>query len=221
MGTCSADLPLHPRPFRYDGSPADGCNATANFTAAYAFYVEAAKRLGKLPDAGICATPADVPPVVIVPGLTSASINYRLDDSPPPKDAFWCERTTAGWLPLWPVDTTYFELHIPKFVCWVANIQVKFDPETQAFSSLRANEQTELVDFGGFEGIGPLAVIAPFLELAGWTIGEDLFAAPFDWRVPSAGQAEFFAYYREDEVACVLGQIAVLLDAFAQPDAPP
>ena len=49
------------------------------------------------------------------------------------------------------------------------------------------------MDFGGVDGV-PLmgAWIGTYLPLAGWRLSTDLFAAPFDWRLPSVAQATFF-----------------------------
>mmetsp|Transcript_325 Transcript_325/g.1049 ORF Transcript_325/g.1049 Transcript_325/m.1049 type:complete len:614 (-) Transcript_325:819-2660(-) len=148
--------------------------------------------LGTHPEAR-CNADIDMPPLVVVPGLTSSSINYKLDNSAPPWWAFWCNHTTNGeWEPLWPVS--YDLAAQPNvFLCWAANIEVKFDPTSQSFRPLRDGETTELVDFGNFSGITGLSALLPYYAMTGWLPGKNLFAAPFDWRVPSSGQAEFFA----------------------------
>ena len=48
------------------------------------------------------------------------------------------------------------------------------------------------MDFGKFTGISGLGFLSGLFEMVGWETGKDLFAAPFDWRVPSVGQDEFF-----------------------------
>lgn len=99
-----------------------------------------------------CNQGVTVPPVVMVPGLTSANINYKLDDSEPPIWAFWCDKTTSGqWMPLWPIPDGVMS-DTKKFICWTSTIEVKFDKGANTFTALRKNEETELVDFGNFTG---------------------------------------------------------------------
>ena len=79
---------------------------------------------------------------------------------------------------------------LSRFLASIA-FNTSFDTATQSFQPLRKGLQTELVDFGGWEGINGLNALVPYFAMAGWLPGKDLFAAPFDWRVPSGGQAEF------------------------------
>jgi hypothetical protein len=164
-----------------------------------------------------CNGNATAPPLIVVPGLTSSSISYQLDNSAPPAWAFWCNKTTSGeWEALWPVDTA--TTSDPKaFVCWAANIEVVFDSTTNTFGPLRSNEQTELVDFGSFSGVGGLDILLPWLTMTGWTPGKTLFAAPFDWRVPSGGQSEFFTKLKAlvEQTSAANGGSKVILWAYS------
>ena len=59
---------------------------------------------------------AKVPPMVVVPGLTSSNLEYRLTKSAPPAWAFWCEHNTDGWEPLWPYSNDILASPT-KFLC--------------------------------------------------------------------------------------------------------
>jgi len=85
------------------GEPADGYNATIP-SAPYDSTLAAARAMRAANPARKC-NPGKVTPLVLIPGLTSSAINYKLTSSTPPAWAFWCERTTDGWVPLWPLDT--------------------------------------------------------------------------------------------------------------------
>ena len=122
---------------------------------------------------------ADVPPLVVVPGLTSSAIDYRLDDSAPPPWAFWCPRSTEGWEPLWPIPERVEQGGVGDALCYAADVQVKFDADARSFQPLRANLRTALVDFGSFAGVPGLAQLEAWLTMAGWVQGESLFAAPY------------------------------------------
>ena len=156
-------------------------------------YTLAARAFQARPDAGVCGKPAVLPPLVVVPGLTSSSLEYELHDSAPPPWTFWCARTTQGWKPLWPsADLSHPESHAFEFLCWVANIQVHFDPTTKTFGPAREGQKTRPVDFGRKDGVPMLDVMWSALQVAGWRLSKDAFVAPFDWRLPSVAQAAFF-----------------------------
>jgi len=137
-------------------------------------------------------TVADLPPVVVVPGLTASSINIKLARSVPPIWAFWCEQNSDGWRPLWPIPQETAETPT-KFVCWVSEMIVSFDAETNTFGAAREGVLTELVDFGGFSGFGEHVGVPALFGVYGWEIGKTIFGAPYDWRLPSSAQDEFFS----------------------------
>jgi hypothetical protein len=101
-------------------SPADGYPASDLGDAA----TEALLNLRSAhPDQGCNA--GKVPPLVLVPGLTSSAINYKLNGhSAPPAWAPWCNRSSDGWQPLWPIPQDD-ETSMRDFVCWAADVQVK------------------------------------------------------------------------------------------------
>lgn len=157
-----------------------------------------------------------VPPMVVIPGLTSSALNYKLTSSAPPAWAFWCERNTDGWEPLWPLQPDVTKSPT-SFLCWAADIAVQYNPATNTFGPARKGCETELVDFGSFGGISALSILEPVFEMVGWTSGKDLFAAPYDWRVPSAGQGEFFSKLKAlvEQVSADNGGQKVVLWAFS------
>ena len=194
--------------------PSDGFNASAP-SSPYDSTLAAVRAMRAANPTRKC-NPGKVAPLVLIPGLTSSAINYKLTSSPPPAWAFWCEHTTDGWVPLWPLtkDVTGSAF---KFACWTANAQVKFDPVTQSFSPEREGEVTTTIDFGSPGGIPGFQGVASLYEFSGWTMGTDLFFAPFDWRLPSVSQAQFFNGTQQlvEKVYTSLNETKVALWAFS------
>eukprot|EP00040_Diaphanoeca_grandis_P027588 m.157268 g.157268 ORF g.157268 m.157268 type:complete len:799 (+) comp31047_c0_seq1:151-2547(+) len=137
-----------------------------------------------------CPRPTN--PLVVIPGLTSSAIYVKFENSKPPAYAFFCNKTSDGWQPIWPIPQDLTS-HPAQFVCWSVNSQFTFDNATQTIKPLRAGGQSKVIDFGGFEGIPGFGNEGPVYEIAGWELGKTLFAAPFDWRLPSIAQQSFFS----------------------------
>lgn len=127
------------------------------------------------------------PPLIVIPGLTSSAITYKLTDSKPPGWAFWCNRTTEDFTYLWPFPS---DLQLTDFPCWLSTAQSVFDSEAQTIRPLRDGVETDIVDFGSFDGIPGFDQLESLFENFGWKNGETLFAAPFDWRLPSISQED-------------------------------
>lgn len=144
----------------------------------------------KAPPSSGCA-PQQLPPLVIVPGLTSSMLEMNFTDLPRPHGEFWCNASTHGWQTLWPAAAA-LATEPAQLACWVADMEVVYDPPSKTFGPQRKGLQTRLVDFGSFDGIPGFGGVLAMWEAAGWTKGRDFFAAPFDWRLPSSAQAEFF-----------------------------
>lgn len=141
--------------------------------------------------------PAELPPLVIVPGLTSSALEYKLTDAKPANGEFWCNRSTGGaWRSMWPLDNSLLAKPA-KFACWASEMQVQFLPGQNTFAPARQGEETRLVDFGSFDGMPGLGDIADVFEQVGWETGKNLFGAPFDWRLPSTAQEEFFSSLKQ------------------------
>ena len=174
--------------------PVTGFPFPAPYPAAdHAAYADAMREFRPVDRGEQCSlTVADLPPVVVVPGLTASSINIKLARSVPPIWAFWCEQNSDGWRPLWPIPQETAETPT-KFVCWVSEMIVSFDAETNTFGAAREGVLTELVDFGGFSGFGEHVGVPALFGVYGWEIGKTIFGAPYDWRLPSSAQDEFFS----------------------------
>ena len=67
-----------------------------------------------------------VTPLIIIPGLTSSNLEYRLQQSPPPLWAELCNRSTDGFQQMWPQDPKV-TTSPGKFICWIANMAVSYD----------------------------------------------------------------------------------------------
>lgn len=50
-----------------------------------------------------------------------------------------------------------------------------------------------VVNFGGLSGTADGAYVRYFMGSAGWIEGVNLFGAPYDWRLPSAGLAQYYS----------------------------
>ena len=198
-------------------APFRGYDVGTDGAGGYLAVTDAVSKLKAEHPAVALACGTKLPPLVVVPGLTSANLNYRLTKSAPPAWAFWCEHNTDGWEPLWPIADSGILTSPTKFLCWSADIAVAFDSTTRTFGPARKGCETELVDFGSFDGIGGLGFIAGLAEMVGWQSGKSLFAAPFDWRVPSVGQDEFYAKLKAliEQTSAANGNAKVVLWAFS------
>lgn len=130
--------------------------------------------------------PGPTPPLILIPGLTSSIIYYKLDNASTPSWApSSCERDTDGFLQLYPIDT------LPS-LCWLANLDSAFDAKTNTFKPLREGETTRVGPVGSFEGIPVFVKFQYLFQAIGWETGKTLFGIPYDWRLPSVSQGKFF-----------------------------
>mmetsp|Transcript_20058 Transcript_20058/g.52094 ORF Transcript_20058/g.52094 Transcript_20058/m.52094 type:complete len:641 (+) Transcript_20058:265-2187(+) len=142
--------------------------------------VEAANNLRKNYPNRQCGT---VTPLVIFPGFSSSTVEYKMNDSPPPPGHPFCPRDSPNgtWAPL---------LALPpggalQEACWQSTFGLDFDPATKAFEPIRTGLQTRVLDFGGFGGIPGFQPIYAMFQIGGWEVGKTIFGVPFDWRLPS------------------------------------
>eukprot|EP00043_Microstomoeca_roanoka_P020877 m.254323 g.254323 ORF g.254323 m.254323 type:complete len:454 (+) comp17961_c0_seq1:253-1614(+) len=124
-----------------------------------------------------------LPPIIMIPGLTGASIDVELDGAP---SVYGCptnlERTT-----IWPPNITT----VHEYLCFLENIKLDYNPVTNSLQD-RIGEKTFVSDFGGFGGLpGYDTLLAAFTQ-AGYVLGKTFFAAPYDWRGPAVAAPDFF-----------------------------
>eukprot|EP00039_Didymoeca_costata_P015743 m.272606 g.272606 ORF g.272606 m.272606 type:complete len:582 (+) comp16275_c2_seq1:118-1863(+) len=155
------------------------------------------------------------PPMIIVPGFSGTLLEYKLDDAAPiPLEPF-CERNTNGqWKTLYPFPPN---LTVAETGCLLQNFKVGFDNTTQTFNSLRKGCSTRTGGtFGSFDGVAGLGPFA--MEIfypMGWNIGENLFAAPYDWRIPPFAQPTFFEDFQNlvEKAYTMNGNTKVVINA--------
>jgi pimeloyl-ACP methyl ester carboxylesterase len=133
---------------------------------------------------------ATLDPIVLVPGLGGSALEAKLDK--PSKPAWYCFKKW-DWFRLW--------LNVPELLvqeCWFDNLQIEYNETTNDYHNPEG-VTTRAADFGGLKGVDYLDYIFGFpvpltgyfhsmiasLEAVGYKAGENLFGAPFDWRVPT------------------------------------
>ena len=134
------------------------------------------------------------PPVVLLNGLGGAALQCQLDATHVPKHALCTKK--EDWFTIW-LDLE--ELVPGAFSCFEDNIIPRYNASTQAYSSPQG-VSIRALDFGGVGGLAYLdpsvripsaayfeALIEALRSRANYSVGVDLFGAPFDWRFAPDG----------------------------------
>lgn len=124
-------------------------------------------------------------PMVFIPGLTNSVLEYQLIDAEPVKGC----PTQQDWQVLYPPSES---MNMSEVQCWLANLAVVLNPTTQTFQSKRRGVNVRIVDFGGLDGMPALAALIPYWEQLGYVEGQNMFGAPYDWRIPTSGRPDTF-----------------------------
>jgi len=126
-------------------------------------------------------------PLILIPGLTGSGLQDKLDNADLP---FLCPKN-KDWERIWIEPGRMVQVS-----CFLDQLRQTFDDETQSFSNTEGVEM-DTIDFGGVHGVDYLAYnsdgypinstdyLAPLianLESAGYVVGQNLAAAPYDWR---------------------------------------
>ncbi|EGD80040.1 hypothetical protein PTSG_10314 [Salpingoeca rosetta] len=129
----------------------------------------------------------NLPPIVFVPGLTSAALDVELNNAP---SLFGCPHTTEPGEPLrmWPAQINSTK----DYFCFLENLKMWYDPISNQLHN-RKGEKVLVEDWGGFEGLPLFRKVYTPLVKKGYVIGKNLFGAPFDWRGPARTFPDFFA----------------------------
>eukprot|EP00037_Helgoeca_nana_P023879 m.248855 g.248855 ORF g.248855 m.248855 type:complete len:683 (+) comp26476_c1_seq6:107-2155(+) len=157
----------------------------------------------------------DVPPIVIFPGFTSSTIEYTMENSPPPPGHPFCPRNAqnSSWSPLYPPSGQ----DLLQMQCYFSKIESSFDPATSTFSPARKGLEVRTVGFGGFDGMPGFVSIYSMFRIAGWEEGKTIFGVPFDWRMPSPALEGTFTEMRTliENVTALNGGRKVTVWAFS------
>ena len=130
-------------------------------------------------------------PIVIVPSLSGSQLWSKLENADPFPERFP--------FPPCPTNVAYSQEWIDpgriakQLYCFVENMQLKFDSSTNSTLPNRGGVTMEAYDWGGVDGVADLlpaprggqAIEKPLIDALvaqGWTVGDDLRAAPYDWR---------------------------------------
>jgi len=137
------------------------------------------------------------PPVIIVPGLAGSRIQGKFDGENCPH--FWCRSHTWMWKDLWIDFTNFFR---PFISCFAHHMGLYLNKEGEYVNN--PGVRTRVLDFGGMGGtryvdksywfwsskIGYLNETEKFFTEKGYTSGQDLHSAPYDWRNSLDGLAD-------------------------------
>jgi lysophospholipase-3 len=129
-------------------------------------------------------------PVVLLPGLGGSSLEAQVHKKETP--AWYCIKN-HDWFRIW-----FAVQEIVVQPCWMDNLNVTFDPATGNYTNTEG-VQMRPTDFGGIEGVAYLdykwgipivftsyyASVVKSLEEVGYKVGQNLFGAPYDWRLPA------------------------------------
>lgn len=133
-------------------------------------------------------------PVILVPGLAGSQMKAILANSKPPH--FWCESSSSGkWLQLW---VSVLQVLPTNKDCLMSRIATTFDAATNTYSDAPGVTLDTNVDFGGVDGVASLdptlatetgyfKTMIEYFEGEGYTAGQDLHGAPYDWRMAPDG----------------------------------
>lgn len=133
-------------------------------------------------------------PMVVFPGFSGSGIQYKLRNAAKIPGLFWCPNGTKDWEVLYPFPSNQSAFMLE---CDFHNLGLRFDSNTQppSFPSKRPGVLYRTPPVGDIAGMahGFSDFASDVLEPMGWEVGKNLFPAPYDWRIPAAGQESFFA----------------------------
>lgn len=149
---------------------------------------------------------SELDPVILLPGLGGSVLEAKLDKEDTP--AWYCFKKWDKFFRLW--------LSLPELLvqdCWFDNLKVEYNASSNDYYNPQGVE-TRAADFGGVGGIDYLdrwfgfpvpltgyyhSLIAS-LEKVGYRVGDNLFGAPYDWRVPTTDheltEQKFYANFK-------------------------
>jgi hypothetical protein len=139
----------------------------------------------------------DLTPVVIIPSLIGSKLRIKLEN----RYSHWYCDSNSDWYTLWvPSFKTTFLPYIAT--CWLDNISLNYNMTTH-WGDLPQGVKMRFADYGGVgdvdylddsNQVGIWNDTIALLVKAGYTIGKNLRAAPYDWRVsPAQYQSDFKA----------------------------
>lgn len=112
----------------------------------------------------------------------------------------WCD-LTADWYRVW---INAEELAPLVIDCLCENMAITFDPTTKTYSNSPGVFINATSDFGGFDAmmyldpdvlhlVPYMAGLVKYFTGLGYTVGRDLYGAPYDWRLCADAQQQYFS----------------------------
>lgn len=140
-------------------------------------------------------------PVILVPGLGASQLEAKLSKTGAP--AWYCVKEW-DWFRMW--------LDLSQLVtqdCMFDNLRVEYNATSNTYAN-PSGVETRPIDFGGMGGVDFMSYIFDFpvpltgyfhdmimsLRAVGYRPRKTLYAAPYDWRVPTT-EAELRGYFAD------------------------
>ncbi|KAL6643481.1 hypothetical protein ACP70R_018247 [Stipagrostis hirtigluma subsp. patula] len=133
-------------------------------------------------------------PVVLVPGNTCSQLDARLtDEYEPPTPGCGIRKQGRDWFRLWE-NFTALQEDPALLPCYADQLRLVFDPVSGDYRDV-PGVKTRVVSFGSTRGFGSdnparknvcMEGLVEALEGVGYTEGENLFGAPYDFRYAPA-----------------------------------
>lgn len=141
-------------------------------------------------------------PVILVPGLLGSRLRVRIDKTY--RVNILCPKRTASWQHMW----LSLKSLLPFLVdCWLDNARLEIDTSNGLAKSPKGIE-VQVADFGSVESVRVMDPSSPSLskyfgqiiehyERLGYTADDNLFAAPYDFRLAPQQLDEYFSNLRQ------------------------
>mgnify|MGYP003729628389 CR=1 FL=1 len=135
-------------------------------------------------------------PVILVPGLLGSRLQVKTDKLT--NVNIFCSKQ-ADWKDVW----LSLRMLLPLAVdCWIDNVRLEFDPAT-GFTKEPPGVESRVPDFGSVESVSSLdlrqptvtqyfAAIIERYEQLGYTVDQNLLAAPYDFRLAPQELGDYF-----------------------------
>jgi hypothetical protein len=145
----------------------------------------------------LLASVVALPPVVLVPGLGGSVVKVKLHDAAEPH--VWCAHSSHDWFVQWLSLTELLPLQKD---CTLARLALAYNRTSGAFTNAAGVEIDSNVDFGGVGGVKYVdpaipsvqpyfaALIDNLTSTLGYTVGQDLHGAGYDWRLGPLGHTQ-------------------------------
>eukprot|EP01111_Echinosteliopsis_oligospora_P011659 TRINITY_DN389_c0_g1_i2.p1 TRINITY_DN389_c0_g1~~TRINITY_DN389_c0_g1_i2.p1 ORF type:complete len:477 (+),score=122.76 TRINITY_DN389_c0_g1_i2:95-1525(+) len=148
---------------------------------------------------------SDRDPVILLPGLGASGLDAEIHKN---NSVAWYCFKNLDWFHLW-----FAVEEILVQGCWMDNLHIQYDPVTGLYNNTYG-VNIRPTDFGGVKGVSyldyklgiPVSLTSVYsnmvasLQEVGYTVGQDLRGAPYDWRLPADYQEKIGWYQALQEL---------------------